>query len=102
MPHEARWHQRLAAALVYAVIRCVAATVRFEMNDVSGLFQGAPQAQGRHGAAVPARIHHQHGEPWGHLNKAFARGVVMQTAIIEARLAWPPVPPGKAICGFPS
>jgi len=43
VPHEARWHQRLAAALVYAVIRCVAATVRFEMNDVSGLFQGAPK-----------------------------------------------------------
>ncbi len=43
VPHEARWHQRLAAALVYGVIRCVAATVRFEMNDVSGLFHGAPK-----------------------------------------------------------
>src|SRR5690349_1902834 len=42
VPHRARWHQRLGAALVYGFIRCVAATVRFRMEDGSGLFRGAP------------------------------------------------------------
>ena len=42
-PHKPKWHQRLAALLVYGLIRSVAATVRFEMNDGSGLFNGAPR-----------------------------------------------------------
>jgi lysophospholipid acyltransferase (LPLAT)-like uncharacterized protein len=42
VPHKARWHQRLAAALVYGLIRCLAATIRFELEDRSGLFKGAP------------------------------------------------------------
>ena len=40
VPHKPKWHQRLAALLVYGLIRSVAATVRFEMNDGSGLFNG--------------------------------------------------------------
>jgi lysophospholipid acyltransferase (LPLAT)-like uncharacterized protein len=42
VPHRAKWHQRLAARMVYGFIRCVAATVRFEMHDGSGLLTGAP------------------------------------------------------------
>ena len=40
VPHQAKWHQRLAAVLVYGFIRCVTTTIRFEMEDGSGLFQG--------------------------------------------------------------
>jgi hypothetical protein len=42
VPHKAKWHQRLAAALVYGLIRGLAATIRFELADRSGLFKGAP------------------------------------------------------------
>jgi len=42
VPHKAKWHQRLAAALVYGLIRCLAATIRFELEDRSGIFKGAP------------------------------------------------------------
>jgi lysophospholipid acyltransferase (LPLAT)-like uncharacterized protein len=43
VPHRAVWHQRLLAALIYAVVRAVAATLRFKMEDRSGFFQGAPR-----------------------------------------------------------
>ncbi|MDE3066576.1 MAG: lysophospholipid acyltransferase family protein [Verrucomicrobiota bacterium] len=43
VPHQARWHQRLLAALAYLLIRCVAGTVRFKLNDQSGFFNGAPK-----------------------------------------------------------
>ena len=42
VPHKAKWHQRLAAALAYGLIRCLAATIRFELEDRSGVFKGAP------------------------------------------------------------
>ena len=42
VPHKAKWHQRLAAALVFGLIRGLAATIRFEMEDRSGLLKGAP------------------------------------------------------------
>src|SRR2546430_20832 len=42
MPHRAKWHQRLAAALVFGLIRGLAATIRFELDDRSGLLKGAP------------------------------------------------------------
>ena len=35
VPHKAKWHQRLAAALAYGLIRCLAATIRFELDDRS-------------------------------------------------------------------
>src|SRR6266536_4476602 len=41
VPHKAKWHQRLAAALVFGLIRGLAATIRFEMEDRSGLLNGA-------------------------------------------------------------
>jgi lysophospholipid acyltransferase (LPLAT)-like uncharacterized protein len=43
VPHRARWPQRLAAALVYVAIRAVAATIRFRVEDRSGLFVGEPK-----------------------------------------------------------
>jgi len=42
VPHKAKWRQRLAAALVYLLVRCIAGTIRFKLNDGSGLFSGAP------------------------------------------------------------
>jgi lysophospholipid acyltransferase (LPLAT)-like uncharacterized protein len=45
VPHRAKWPRRLAARLVYAAIRIAAATIRFTLDDRSGLFQGAPSAQ---------------------------------------------------------
>jgi lysophospholipid acyltransferase (LPLAT)-like uncharacterized protein len=43
VPHKARWRQRFTAALIYLLIRCIAATVRFKLNDGSGLFNGEPR-----------------------------------------------------------
>jgi lysophospholipid acyltransferase (LPLAT)-like uncharacterized protein len=37
VPHKPRWHQRLAAALIYILIRLVSATIRYEWRDTSGL-----------------------------------------------------------------
>ena len=42
VPHRAKWRQRFIASLVYLLIRCIAATIRFKLNDSSGLFLGAP------------------------------------------------------------
>ena len=43
IPHQARWHQRLAAAIIFFSIRCMAATIRYHFEDRSGYFQkGAP------------------------------------------------------------
>lgn len=42
IPHRARWHQRLTAGLIYGVVRLLAGTIRFRLNDNSGLFAGAP------------------------------------------------------------
>ena len=43
VPHRAKWRQRLAAAVIYGLIRGVAATIRFRMDDRSGIFAGAPK-----------------------------------------------------------
>jgi lysophospholipid acyltransferase (LPLAT)-like uncharacterized protein len=45
VPQRARWPRRVAAALVYAAIRTVAATIRFTLDDRSGLFPGEPPAE---------------------------------------------------------
>ena len=37
VPRALRWHQKLAAWTIYALIRFVAATIRFEWRDRSGL-----------------------------------------------------------------
>jgi lysophospholipid acyltransferase (LPLAT)-like uncharacterized protein len=47
VPHEPRWFQRLAAFAVYALIRSVAATLRYRVEDRSGLHDGRYQ-----GAAI--------------------------------------------------
>jgi len=43
IPHAPKWHQRLAARLIYLVGRGMAATVRFRMDDSSGYFSDVPQ-----------------------------------------------------------
>ena len=43
IPHAPKWHQRLAAALVYALAHALAATLRFRLNDLSGYFSDVPQ-----------------------------------------------------------
>jgi lysophospholipid acyltransferase (LPLAT)-like uncharacterized protein len=42
IPHQAKWHQRLAACLLTLLIRCMAATIRFRLDDRSGYFQSEP------------------------------------------------------------
>src|SRR5437899_1218722 len=43
VPHRAKWHQRLVAALIYGVIRCLAATIRFKLRDDAGFFTEVPR-----------------------------------------------------------
>ena len=43
IPHAPKWHQRLAAALIYVLAHALAATMRFRLNDPSGYFSNAPQ-----------------------------------------------------------
>ncbi len=43
VPHRARWHQRLLAALIYAVARVVSATLRYELHDPAGCFDAHSQ-----------------------------------------------------------
>src|SRR6266404_9544263 len=38
IPHAPRWHQRLGAWLVWAVVRGLSATLRYRWNDRSGFF----------------------------------------------------------------
>lgn len=42
VPHKARWWERLLARLIYTLILCVAATLRFRWTDASGLFGVGP------------------------------------------------------------
>jgi hypothetical protein len=36
IPHAPKWHQRILAALIFALARGMAATLRFKLNDESG------------------------------------------------------------------
>ena len=40
IPHKAKWHQRLIATLLSVFIRCMAATIRFRLDERSGYLQG--------------------------------------------------------------
>lgn len=42
VPHQPKWHQRLAAQMIHAVIRCLAMTIRFRVNEDSSFFSTAP------------------------------------------------------------
>ncbi len=42
VPNQPRWFQRLAARIVFTLIRLVSMTLRYRWNDRSGLFDGAP------------------------------------------------------------
>ncbi|HXJ58325.1 MAG TPA: lysophospholipid acyltransferase family protein [Verrucomicrobiae bacterium] len=39
VPHQPRWYQRLAAWLIYAVVRSVSSTIRYEYRDRTNLLQ---------------------------------------------------------------
>jgi hypothetical protein len=43
VPHRPRWRQRVAAALIYGLIRCVAATVSYRLKDGSSYLSSPPQ-----------------------------------------------------------
>jgi lysophospholipid acyltransferase (LPLAT)-like uncharacterized protein len=45
VPNPPRWHQRLAAWLVFLLVRSVAATLRYRWNDRSGLYDEAKMGQ---------------------------------------------------------
>ncbi|MGH7941740.1 MAG: lysophospholipid acyltransferase family protein [Limisphaerales bacterium] len=42
VPNQAKWHQHVAAALISFLIRCVTATIRFNMEDRSGYLRAEP------------------------------------------------------------
>jgi lysophospholipid acyltransferase (LPLAT)-like uncharacterized protein len=42
IPHQAKWYQRVAAALISLFLRCMAATIRFRLDDRGGNFQSEP------------------------------------------------------------
>jgi lysophospholipid acyltransferase (LPLAT)-like uncharacterized protein len=42
VPHAPRWHQRLGAWLIYALVRVVTATLRYHWTDRSGYFEQGP------------------------------------------------------------
>jgi lysophospholipid acyltransferase (LPLAT)-like uncharacterized protein len=42
VPHAPRWYQRAAAWLIFALVRLVAATLRYRWTDGAGLFDGTP------------------------------------------------------------
>lgn len=48
VPHQAKWHQRLAATLIYGLTRIISATIRWEWHDEAGILATAPR---------PARIY---------------------------------------------
>ena len=43
IPNQPKWHQRLAAFLIYSFARCLAVTLRFRLDDLSGYFSDVPQ-----------------------------------------------------------
>ena len=45
IPHKPKWHQRLAAALLFVFACSLAATMRFRMNDPAGYFSEVPQGK---------------------------------------------------------
>lgn len=42
VPHQPKWHQRLAAWAVYTCIRAVSMTLRYQWNDDSGYYEKLP------------------------------------------------------------
>lgn len=43
IPHKAKWYQRLAARLVWLIVRSIGMTIRYRLEDRSGYFSGAPK-----------------------------------------------------------
>jgi len=45
VPHRAKWYQRLAARLIWLLVRSLAATIRYRIEDQSGYFGTSPKEQ---------------------------------------------------------
>lgn len=43
VPHPPKWRQRLTAGLIYVAGSCLAATLRYRLDDLYGYFSAAPQ-----------------------------------------------------------
>jgi len=43
VPNTPRWYQQMAAWLIFALLRGLASTLRYQWNDRSGFFQGATE-----------------------------------------------------------
>jgi lysophospholipid acyltransferase (LPLAT)-like uncharacterized protein len=43
VPHQPKWHQRLVATLIFILVRSLAATVRFKLDDQCGIFSQVPK-----------------------------------------------------------
>ena len=43
IPHRAKWHQQLVATLIFVLVRTLAATVRFKLDDQCGIFSEVPK-----------------------------------------------------------
>jgi lysophospholipid acyltransferase (LPLAT)-like uncharacterized protein len=43
IPHKAKWYQRLAARLVWLIVRSIGMTIRYRLEDRSGYFSGVPK-----------------------------------------------------------
>jgi lysophospholipid acyltransferase (LPLAT)-like uncharacterized protein len=46
VPHQAKWYQRLAAAVIYGLTRAISATIRWEWRDQAGVFANVPRPAG--------------------------------------------------------
>jgi hypothetical protein len=43
VPHQPKWHQRLVATLIFILVRSLAATVRFRLDDQCDIFSEVPK-----------------------------------------------------------
>ena len=43
VPHQPKWHQKVVATLIFIFVRCLAATVRFKLDDQCGIFSEVPR-----------------------------------------------------------
>ncbi|HUB86460.1 MAG TPA: hypothetical protein VMB22_01100, partial [Verrucomicrobiae bacterium] len=45
IPHSPKWHQRLAARLVWLLVSLISLTIRFRLHDPHGFFKRADMKQ---------------------------------------------------------
>ena len=79
IPHRAVWHQRLLALVIFALVRTIAATLRYRLDDHSGYFSGALKEQmifalWHNRLALSATLYRRY--VWRHLHKRRIAGMV--------------------------